>query len=53
MEYGCFFLNKKCRQEAVGVRLKKTDNWGADNLSAAIVAKNRYSSQEKQQKLYK
>ena len=32
-------------------RLKETDNWGTDNLSAAIVAKNRYGRQEKQQKL--
>ena len=26
-------------------------NWGTDNLSTAIVAKNRYGRQEKQQKL--
>ena len=31
--------------------LKETDNWGTDNLSAAIVAKNRYGRKEKQQKL--
>ena len=31
--------------------VEETDNWGTDTLSAAILAKNRYGRQEKQQKL--